>query len=925
MSSPPPVNDDDVPGGLEADAQPPATPAGDAAPADDRSSCTDIPSREPVVADEPADSRVGPPSDGEPPHFEDSDPVTLTDAIIYAGGSPTLPESAHEFTAAGIGPIGKLPLRIIGVDTTAVPAGEQWKLYGLAATVLLNAGLAAAFVPIGAVVAYGSLSQAAVLVSAALGFFTIGIIDALVVGQWQSYAKHFTKIDPDAPIPPMPGMLARCAALAPRLLVTVGLVFTLSLMLTLAMNRQAVRQEMGTLDAQHNTSTRTSLLQPDNTTITNATVRIAKDSATQATDLANAARYQKLASCESRGYPVVPGCSGHIGRGTLWSTYNNDAEAATSDAAAQQQGINTQRTIIRDAQAHDKKVQNSPQYQQAMIPSTGIIAATSAYDAYIRAHHIPWYDAWRMGLLLLCLDLTPLLIKLSSGITRYEAELWWRAHRDAILAHKEDQVWKNALDAHRLLHQAVSAIWVDTGMKRAAWRLSHGTGGSGRAGSTRPIPPQPRVPPTVSPVPAPTSSVKPRPPRDDPFNLRRNARLGDVIHLPDGDYILLSRLTQEDSRNADVLIGAEVPKPGQTRPNARNRNPLRAIKLTKLDDAGRVIPMSDAETALLDNFPVDPALLEPRSLTESHDGRIAYTMHYHPRGDLERYAYGGGPDRPRLTYSQAVEVGLTLVRGLQKLWDMGLIHNDARLRNILFTGPLVDSDRLSMLVPGQYDRAVLTDYNFISRVGGTYHDPPGLVVNALEGDPALVCWMLAHADDDCLPSPLGLASDCYAPFAVAYALLSGGLSPTAALLLDHGWSREALQQFDSPDSVQTWREMLANQPELLREDPPSLLDFGVPRPLALAVDAGVRADPILRQPQIAGAGDISPAFARGYIEDELSHARDASSHRWLRQPIPKIHNAHPWRGFIDPPVGFPAEVIDYLRAQWPAFVQGGAS
>jgi hypothetical protein len=256
MSSPPPVNDDDVPGGLEPGAQAPAAPAGDAAPADDESSCTDIPSREPVVADEPADSRVGPPSDGESPAFEDSDAVALTDAIVYAGGSPTLPESAHKFTAAGIGPIGKLPLRIIGVDTTAVPRRRAVEALWAAATVLLNAGLAAAFVPIGAVVAYGSLSQGAVLVSAALGFFTIGIIDALAVGQWRSYAKHFTKIDPDAPISPMPGLLARCTALAPRLLVTVGLVFTLSLMLTLAMNRQAVRQEMGTLDAQHNTTSR---------------------------------------------------------------------------------------------------------------------------------------------------------------------------------------------------------------------------------------------------------------------------------------------------------------------------------------------------------------------------------------------------------------------------------------------------------------------------------------------------------------------------------------------------------------------------------------------------------------------------------------------------------------------------------------------
>jgi hypothetical protein len=216
MSSPPPVNDDDVPSGLETDAQSPAAPADDAASADDESSRTDIAAREPAVTGEPADPRVGPPGGWDLPAFEDSDPVTLTDVISYAGASATLPESAHQFTAAKIGPVGRVLLLIISVDTTAVPVGEQWKLYGLAATVLLNASLAAAFVPIGAIVAYGSLSQIAMLVSAALGFFTIGIIDALVVGQRHNYARYFTKIDPEAPIPPMPGTRARCAVLARR-------------------------------------------------------------------------------------------------------------------------------------------------------------------------------------------------------------------------------------------------------------------------------------------------------------------------------------------------------------------------------------------------------------------------------------------------------------------------------------------------------------------------------------------------------------------------------------------------------------------------------------------------------------------------------------------------------------------------------------
>jgi hypothetical protein len=55
-------------------------------------------------------------------------------------------------------------------------------------------------------------------------------------------------------------------------------------------------------------------------------------------------------------------------------------------------------------------------------------------------------------------------------------------------------------------------------------------------------------------------------------------------------------------------------------------------------------------------------------------------MPYHPYGDIERYLHGGGPDRLRLTKTEATAVGLSLARGLEKLWDMGLIHNDVRMR-----------------------------------------------------------------------------------------------------------------------------------------------------------------------------------------------------------------------------------------------------
>ena len=934
MSEPPSGNGDDGPGGLDFYPPQPAESADGAGPGgDDGSRAAGVGDDNAGVGANAASQEANGES-AELLHAEavdgrvlpaDGGPITLGYAFTDAGGSDLLADSPHEFTSARIGLLGRCLLRIIGVDTSAVPAGEQWKLYGLAATVLLNAALAAVFVPIGASVAYGTLSSAEIVIFAALGGFTIGVIDALVVGQWHSYARHFTSIDPAAPMPKMPGTLRRCAILAPRLLVTAGLVFTLGLLLTLAVNRQAVRQSMATQDAEHNKATRASLLAPDNAAIAKATKLINQDSSARLQDIATASHYQKLASCESLGFPIVPGCSGHLGFGKLWSQYSADARVASSAANTQQQNITTERTARSNAQANETAIEHSPQYKQAMISSTGIIAATSAYDAYVRTHNVPWYDAWRMGILLAVLDLTPLLIKLGSGTTQYEAELWWRAHRRALLARAQDDIWLRTLKANQDLHDGVARIWVPAGIARASDLLARGALRPVRPAEPPPLPPS-VVDPSAS-TPTPTPNTRPAPDRgENPFNLGRNAQLGDVIQLSDGEYVLLTQLAREQSRIADVFIGVEVPKPGQRRPNARNRNPVRAIKLTRLDEVtGGVVQMSDAEIELLDNFPSDNALLEPSSLADSPEGRIAYTMNYHPRGDIERYAYGGGPDRPRLTNANAVAVGLAVVRGLQRLWDMGLVHNDARLPNILLTGPLRgDSDRMWMLAPQPHDRAVLTDYNFVSRVGGSYHDPPGLVVNALEGDPALVRWMLTDGDRDGVASPLGLASDCYAPFAVVYTLLTGGLSPTAALLRARGWSRVAMQQFGVADTVDTWRGLLADDPDLLRQDPPSLATFGVEGMLAQVIDAGVRADPLLRQPQIAGAGDVSPSNARSYIEDVLSHARDSSSGRWLRQSIPKIHEDHPWHGLIQPPVGFPDEVVNYLGRHWPAFVKGGA-
>jgi hypothetical protein len=140
-------------------------------------------------------------------------------------------------------------------------------------------------------------------------------------------------------------------------------------------------------------------------------------------------------------------------------------------------------------------------------------------------------------------------------------------------------------------------------------------------------------------------------------------------------------------------------------------------------------------------------------------------MHYLPCGDLERYVYGKGRPRPPLTHAHAIEAGLTLIRGLRQLWDLGLSHNDTRLRNILVAGPLRgEGDPLAQLAPGRAGQVMLTDYNFVGYLNELYQDPPGLVVNPLDGDPQTVRWMLEDEDHNAKPSPLGIVTDCHAPY-----------------------------------------------------------------------------------------------------------------------------------------------------------------
>lgn len=936
---------------------------------------------------------------------------TLDQVFYYAGGTTAVAWSPYPFEVAELGWASRGLLRLIGVNTGCVPAGEQWKLRLMALTVPLNATLAAVFTPIGLTVAYGHLSAPGIAVAALVSGFAVGLLDALVVGHWPSYGKWLTRLGPADPMPRMPGTAHRLLTLAPRLLVTLGIVFTLGLMLTFAVNATAVRQEMGTLNAQHNKDTRLSLLKPYATDIAAMQAAIPKALSAYNADLTAEQTYQRLASCELRGFPVVPGCTGHAGGGILYQTYTQEAAAAKTAAAQQLAAEQTDSARLNQDRQDEQGVQNSPQYQESMIPSTGFLAAGSAFAAYVSANHVPWWDAWRMDLLVLVLDLTPLLIKLSGGTTDYEAQLWFWRHQRATEAHRQAALRRRGLEVNDELHQQVAKEWVTAGAGRTASRLAawrprgRRTADGAEQPPTRPEQawPEQAWPGQEQPEqdrawqsfgqPAPTRAEAPGPTRaeggaapagepgpawreaamaasdggaplaapvasppsqvpvvlagaggsaagtpdggrgEDPFNLGRDALPRDVVHLLEGDYLLVSRLTPENRSNSDVFVAVEVPKPGQRVPNARDGSPVRAVKLTRVstrasrEEPGGGEEMSEAESLLLDYFPDDEALLEIGRVTLGHDGRIAYTMPYLPCGDLERYVYGPGPGRPRLTNGDAIEAGLTITRGLRQLWELGLSHNDVRLRNVLVTGPLQGSrDRLAGLAPGRAGKVVLADYNYAGFLNELYRDPPGLVVSALDGDPHVIRWMLEHGDHSGMPSPLGIGTDCYSVYAVMYSLLSGGLSPTSALLARHGWPLEDIQGFDTPRDVNTWRELLSRDPGLLSQDPPSLAEFGTDPAVATVLDAGVCADPARRLPRVSGPADAQPALVHQHVADALTLARASASGEWLQRPLPPLAERHPWyRQYPpQPPAGYPREVIHCLGQYWPGLLPGTA-
>jgi hypothetical protein len=876
---------------------------------------------------------------------EPDEPLRLDELVSSVGAYdvsdlPMLPKKP----SARVGLLGRMLLRIINVVPSLVSDEERFKFYFLAMTVLLNACVASVVVPVSFTVAYDGLSDATLGVLSVIGFSVVGIVDALIVGHWISYAEHF--VNPQSQLK-MPSYWSRIGALLPRLLFTGGLIFVLGYMLTLSTNAANIRATMKEQGIVHAQEVAREASQNLDKRITDDESEIAKATAKARKDLADLTRFSALTACERYAKHFVPGCSGSAGDGELAGRYAKAAEDARRAYLADQRRLSKAQEDLAKAKHARDNVSSNKDVAEASTSPSGLAAVSRAWHVYTQESHLPWYDRWRMDILIGVVDLVPLLMKFAAGITLYEADLWRRAHRQALIFQTQDTMLLARLKSASDGYSTIAERWGMSRVTKAEKLLEEDERRPDvrRKPSKEPEIPKPPVSPhnwppaeegpvgtPVRPSPnVPSSARVPR--REDgpnPIAENRNANVGDIVPLPYGWYLLAARLTDEESHNSDVFIGVEVP--GLEQRTAAWDNPIRAIKFSRLEPDRHYDSHNDPieiEREFLRHFPSDPALLQPEPYQGGGD-RLIYDMQYQPRGDLERFAYGQSPGRipDPFRVEECITIARTVNRGLARLWESGWLHNDPKPLNFMVTGPWRGSnDPAWRITPHDVEagNVVIGDWNFTRRIGAPYHPTIGIPVNALEGDPALMRWLLANGGVPG-PSPLSIASDAYAPFATLYTLLSGGLSPTTVLLIANGWTHSQIVALDAEADLSKLRDFDApGWPDILKQDPLSIAEITkglVPKAFARIIDDGVRARPELRSPQIAGAGrNVRPTEVRSWVDDALVATLDSVSGAYLKSNVPERHEKFLWPT-LPAPVGWPQNVLKYVKEYWPAYYEG---
>jgi hypothetical protein len=383
---------------------------------------------------------------------------------------------------------------------------------------------------------------------------------------------------------------------------------------------------------------------------------------------------------------------------------------------------------------------------------------------------------------------------------------------------------------------------------------------------------------------------------------------------------LLAEITNHASYNGDVFIAGRVRYPGQAAAVERDI-PVRTVKFTRSSSRPRL-----AELDFIDDFPaLGETLLHTLARQTAGNQRLIYESQYFPRGDVMRYLYGSrGGGYPSVTVGQVIEIMQCVSDAQRRIWEKGFLHNDTRLRNLIMAGPLDDGrynpDQLTPAEPHP-GAVMLSDWGSMSYLGEPFDQDTPVTASPLEGDPAVFRFLLGI--DQLAPgqSPLGIASDQYCLFSCAYQLLSGGISPTAGLLTyRHGNEPYAVARLEAAQLDELRDSQVPGWPDALTVDPLPVQAFNedIPDALAELVDAGVRADPLRRLPQLVTLdGVIRPRDAASATGEALDRVIGSLTQRQQWQPVPGRNRAFLWR--LDAPVGWPNEVLSYVERNWPEY------
>jgi Domain of unknown function (DUF4407) len=819
---------------------------------------------------------------------------------------------------------GRFLLRLINVLPEQCPREERTKFYLMSATVLLNASVAAYTIPTGMTVAYPALNGAAKAGLALLGGAIVGVMDALIVGYWVSAAKY--RIDPPDEPPPLPGPLRRFGVFIPRLAFTGIIVFGLGLLLTLSANTGVIAKQ-ASLDAIHDRNAAIAAAQAvDNATIAADTAKlktaVLQLQAAQNKQTADANR----ASCELYGTPRVPGCSLERGPGPNYRYFENAAtgsdQQAVNSAQAEVNSLQAEITKARADKANQEKIKD---VQVAARVPTGLSAVNAEWNQYADSHGLNFADRYLMELLILGVDLVPLGMKLFGGISSYEAIAWEREWNDAVISRGRRRAAHARLAALTGLYASAAAKWRETRLRKLGTWLDADADNAGRPPQPLPVAPQSNgdAPGGQAHTAAPPPPTSRRRPDDGPNPIRegRDAAVGDVVQLAAGPYKLLAQLTTRASYNGDVFIAVRIRNLGQAAGGGLDV-PVRAVKFTRAGDTP-----ARAELDFVNRFPAPgETLLRTQPRPTAGNLRLIYESQYFPRSDIMRYLYGAPRLRvPRVTVGQVVEIMRSVCDAHRRIWEEGFLHNDTRLRNLIMTGPLEDGrynpDQLTPPV-GRAGGVLLCDWGSLTKANERHEWGTGVTVSVLESDPAVLRALFGLDEPSAPGQPLqSFVTDQYGMFACGYQLLTGGISPTEGMLvygygndqfavasLEHATYEELVQ----PD-LRGWPDALVTNPLPVRE-----LNPDVPPALAAVIDAGVRANPLEREPAVLPVGGTLRARdVAGASEEAIDQAAAALSGTELERWLPTRHEHFLWQ--LDEPVGWPDEVLGYVANHWPEY------